>query len=99
VFTRYALALGLLASSLASGRAAAWGCCLTKKPVCPPCCSPTYGFYPTAWRAWPSVTPDGYLPGGVAPQSLPAPEDKPADVGHRAAGGSSAALSGFRLRQ
>jgi hypothetical protein len=24
-------------------------------PRCPPYCDPTFGFYPTAWRSWPSL--------------------------------------------
>jgi hypothetical protein len=26
-----------------------------RPPRCPPYCDPTFGYYPTAWRAWPSL--------------------------------------------
>lgn len=62
-----------------------------KRPCCPPYCSPTFGYYPTAWRPWPSVFAEGYNPApGAAPATLPmpAPEGKagPVTIGHRTFG-------------
>jgi hypothetical protein len=55
-------------------------------PRCPPYCDPTFGFYPTAWRSWPSLcsaakdafetapAPRTTEPGGTAPPTMPPAE-------------------------
>jgi hypothetical protein len=42
-------------------------------PRCPPYCDPTFGFYPTAWRSWPTLCADfgEEVPAGKAPATVP----------------------------
>jgi hypothetical protein len=43
-------------------------CC---PPRCPPYCDPTFGFYPTMWRSWPTL----YV--GAVDETAPAPSTTP----------------------
>jgi hypothetical protein len=56
-----------------------------RRPVCPPCDSPFFGYYPTLWRAWPAlgngctvlIEPEATTP--RAPEKIQeAPHPKPA---------------------
>ncbi len=40
--------------------------CVCPRPVCPPCTSPFYGYYPTCWRSWPAGVAVCPRCGGVA---------------------------------
>jgi hypothetical protein len=50
--------------------------CACPKPVCPPCDSEFWGYYPTCWRRWPAMfanCPDRNPPWvAVAPPGMPA---------------------------
>jgi hypothetical protein len=61
---------------------------LCRPPRCPPYCDPTFGYYPTAWRSWPTLCTDfgeeipastgpattpGAAPTGPAPRPMPPP--------------------------
>jgi hypothetical protein len=58
---------------------------LCQTPRCPPYCDPTFGFYPTMWRSWPSLyvgdvaapssTPSA-APGGTTPPTMPPASDE-----------------------
>jgi hypothetical protein len=52
-----------------------------RPPRCPPYCDPTFGFYPTAWRSWPTL----YSDLGEDTSALPAPKSvAPGTNGHPA---------------
>jgi hypothetical protein len=56
-----------------------------KRKVCPPYCSPCFGYYPTAWRPWPCPAPELMPPAGgngSAAPGQPTPSTMPpADEG------------------
>lgn len=58
---------------------------LCRPPRCPPYCDPTFGFYPTMWRSWPTLYVGAIdetaprpsaTPGGTAPQTMPPASDE-----------------------
>ncbi len=65
--------------------------CACPRPVCPPCDSPFFGYYPTCWRCfpgnwsncpernppWVAVAPGVYPPGSAAPGATMPPADSP----------------------
>ena len=83
-FWNYSIFLVGLTSLLASSRALAHDQIGTyRRPVCPPYCSPCYGYYQPTWRPWPTecerppaaVIEAAPAPSAAKPQTL---REKPA---------------------
>ncbi len=62
---------------------------ILRPPRCPPYCDPTFGYYPTMWRAWPTLycgpademaapatTTPSTTPGGAIPPTMPPASDE-----------------------
>jgi hypothetical protein len=62
-----------------------------RPPRCPPYCDPTFGYYPTMWRSWPTLycgamdelptsttpgTQPSTTPGGTTPRVMPPASDE-----------------------
>jgi hypothetical protein len=58
---------------------------LCRPPRCPPYCDPTFGYYPTLWRAWPTL----YCAAEEDFESAPAPKTLPASPSGTTPGGAA----------
>ncbi len=73
-----AAALCLVVLSSAGVQATGWPL-FSRCKACPPYCSPTYGYYPTQWRSWPTtvILADDVEPEPAGPRVKPADAPKP----------------------